>query len=150
MSDLKENSDRVMSRMHLKTQWLGRSIALLMLIVGTACSTSPTAATAPEIVSQTELLDAIDSNDPPLILDVRASEDYQEGHIPGAVNIDSDQLPDQLSELPRDRPIVVYCEVGRRTEIATNMLVEAGFPDVKQLEGDLEAWRANQQPIAAP
>ncbi len=123
---------------------------LTMLTAGTACSLAPTAVTTPTLVSQTELLEATALDDSPLILDVRASQDYQQGHIPGAINIDSDELPDQLDTLPRDRPIVVYCEVGRRTRIATNLLVEAGFSDVRQLEGDMQEWRSNEQPIVTP
>jgi phage shock protein E len=131
-------------------QWLGNGIMLTMLTAGTACSLAPTAVTTPTLVSQTELLEATALDDSPLILDVRASQDYQQGHIPGAINIDSDELPDQLDTLPRDRPIVVYCEVGRRTRIATNLLVEAGFSDVRQLEGDMQEWRSNEQPIVTP
>jgi rhodanese-related sulfurtransferase len=155
MSVSKENSDHVMIR-QIKQGWpktaqrFGSGLAVMMLALGTACSAGPTAGNAPALVSQTELLDAIASDEPPLILDVRSPEDFQEGHIPGAVNIDYQELPNQLDELPRDRTIVVYCNVGRRAGIAEETLIEAGFPDVRHLEGDMEEWRSNQQPIAMP
>ena len=50
------------------------------------------------------------------------------GHIPGAVNVAVDELRQRLDELPRDREIAAYCQVGQRGYLATRILRQAGFP----------------------
>jgi rhodanese-related sulfurtransferase len=61
------------------------------------------------------------------LLDVRTAEEFAAGHIPGAVNIPVDELRGRLGELPRDRDMAVYCQVGQRGYLATRMLLQAGF-----------------------
>lgn len=63
----------------------------------------------------------------PRLLDVRTAEEYAGGHIPGAVNIPVDELRPRLGELPRDRQIAAYCQVGQRGYLATRILTQAGF-----------------------
>ena len=63
----------------------------------------------------------------PLLLDVRTPQEFSQGHIPDALNIPVDDLRVRLGELPRDRPIAVYCQVGQRGYLATRILVQAGF-----------------------
>jgi len=65
-----------------------------------------------------------------LLLDVRTPQEFAEGHIPGAVNIPVDNLRSRLGELPRDRKIAAYCQVGQRGYLATRILLQAGFPVV--------------------
>jgi NADPH-dependent 2,4-dienoyl-CoA reductase/sulfur reductase-like enzyme/rhodanese-related sulfurtransferase len=64
----------------------------------------------------------------PFLLDVRTPQEYADGHIPGAVNIPVDDLRSRLDELPRDRPIAVYCQVGQRGYLATRILLQSGLP----------------------
>jgi NADPH-dependent 2,4-dienoyl-CoA reductase/sulfur reductase-like enzyme/rhodanese-related sulfurtransferase len=64
------------------------------------------------------------------LLDVRTPPEYAGGHIPGAVNIPVDDLRSRLSELPRDRKIAAYCQVGQRGYLATRILLQAGFSAV--------------------
>ena len=80
-----------------------------------------------------------------LILDVRTADEYAAGHVPGAVNVPYDQVAARLTELGDDptRPVVVYCESGRRAGRAESVILEAGFTDVRHLEGDMQAWRAS-------
>lgn len=63
----------------------------------------------------------------PVLLDVRAPAEFAAGHIPGAVNIPVDDLRERLGELPRDRDIAAYCQVGQRGYLATRILLQAGF-----------------------
>jgi NADPH-dependent 2,4-dienoyl-CoA reductase/sulfur reductase-like enzyme/rhodanese-related sulfurtransferase len=63
----------------------------------------------------------------PFLLDVRSPQEFALGHIPGAVNIPVDDLRSRLGELPRDREIAAYCQVGQRGYLATRILVQAGF-----------------------
>ncbi len=70
-----------------------------------------------------------------LILDVRTPEEYAEGTVPGAVNIPVDDLRGRLNELPKDKRIIVFCKIGLRAYIAYRILVNSGFPDVRNLSG---------------
>jgi NADPH-dependent 2,4-dienoyl-CoA reductase/sulfur reductase-like enzyme/rhodanese-related sulfurtransferase len=66
----------------------------------------------------------------PFLVDVRTTQEFQSGHIPGAVNIPVDDLRNRLGELPRDRQIAAYCQVGQRGYLATRILLQAGFKAV--------------------
>lgn len=68
------------------------------------------------------------------LLDVRTPQEYAAGHIANAVNISVDDLRSRLSDIPRDRPVVAYCQVGQRGYLATRILVQTGF-HVSNLSG---------------
>jgi rhodanese-related sulfurtransferase len=63
----------------------------------------------------------------PLLLDVRTPHEFALGHIPGAANIPVDDLRSRLSEIPKDRPVVAYCQVGQRGYLATKILRHIGY-----------------------
>jgi NADPH-dependent 2,4-dienoyl-CoA reductase/sulfur reductase-like enzyme/rhodanese-related sulfurtransferase len=63
----------------------------------------------------------------PFLLDVRTPAEFAVGHIPGAVNVPVDELRSRLAELPRDRAITVYCQVGMRGYLALRILRQAGL-----------------------
>ena len=73
------------------------------------------------------------------LLDVRSPSEFSGGHIDGAINIPVGELAGRLSELPRDRPVVVYCASGNRSGAATKVLLGAGFETVLDL-GPMSAW----------
>lgn len=77
----------------------------------------------------------------PFLLDVRTAAEHAQGSIPGAVNIPVDELRGRLGELPRDRRIVAYCQVGMRGYLATRILLQSGFPDAANLGGGWTTWR---------
>ncbi len=66
----------------------------------------------------------------PFLLDVRTPQEFESGHIPGAVNIPMDELRSRLGELPRNRKIATYCQVGQRGYLATRIMLQAGLPAV--------------------
>lgn len=76
----------------------------------------------------------------PLLLDVRTVEEYAAGHFPGAVNIPIDELRSRLDELPTDRQIAAYCQVGQRGYLATRVLLQAGY-DVVNVSGGYKTFR---------
>jgi len=77
------------------------------------------------------------------LLDVRTSQEFEAGHVPAAVNIPIDELRERLSELPSDREIVAYCQVGQRGYLATRILLQHGF-SVRNLSGGYQAYRMVQ------
>lgn len=76
---------------------------------------------------------------PHLLLDVRQPEEYETSRLPGAVLIPLAELPGRMSELPKDRPVVVLCHHGMRSAHAVSRLREAGF-DAVNLSGGIDAW----------
>ncbi len=75
-------------------------------------------------------------------LDVRTQAEYDQGHIARSVLIPLDELPNRLSEVPRDRDIVVVCKSGPRSKEGGAILLRAGYPRVSWLSGGLQAWTA--------
>jgi len=86
--------------------------------------------------------------DPPLLLDVRAAEEYGVSHLRGAVLADSGSaLRSALDGIDPDRPIVVYCSVGYRSAKAARNIQEMGFQNVTNLEGSIFAWANEGRPV---
>ena len=79
----------------------------------------------------------MDSEEGYIILDVRTREEYDEGHIPGAIQISHEEIAEKAEEvLPdKDQLILVYCRSGRRSEIAAEALVELGYTNIKEFGG---------------
>lgn len=89
-------------------------------------------------------------NDPNVVvLDVRTSEEFREGHIEGALNIDqaqSDFVQKAKEVLPAEKTIAVYCRSGRRSASAAERLATEGYK-VVNLKGGVLAWREAQMPV---
>lgn len=84
-----------------------------------------------------------------LLLDVRTADEYSLGTLPNAINIPVDELRTRLSELPKDKPIVVSCAVGLRGYLAYRILTQHGFKNVKNLSGGYKTWSvASAKPIS--
>lgn len=96
-----------------------------------------------------ELRPALDRVEPPLLLDVRNMGELAGGTIPGSVHMPLAELPNRLTEVPDDRPIVVVCAHGTRSSIAASLLRGAGRTDVSDLIGDYEAWQRTFAPAGA-
>jgi phage shock protein E len=69
------------------------------------------------------------------IVDVRTTEEFRDGGYPGALNIPLQSLAARLGELPRDKPVVLYCASGGRSGLAARQLKQAGFADVTNAGG---------------
>jgi len=82
------------------------------------------------------------------LLDVRQPREYEEGHIPGARLIPLAKISDQIATLPVNKPTIVYCAIGGRSEMAARFLVGQGFREVYNLRGGIKAWRG--ETVASP
>jgi rhodanese-related sulfurtransferase len=83
-----------------------------------------------------------------MVLDVREPEEYQHGHVPGALNLPQADLASRLDELPRDCPLLLICRSGARSLRAAQFLRQVGFEQVLNVQGGTEAWRAAGKPLA--
>jgi NADPH-dependent 2,4-dienoyl-CoA reductase/sulfur reductase-like enzyme/rhodanese-related sulfurtransferase len=78
----------------------------------------------------------------PLLLDVRTLNEFETSHLRSALHIPVDELRFRLEEVPRDRPIIIYCRSGFRGHLALRILKENGFSDVQNLTGGWVAIQA--------
>ena len=76
----------------------------------------------------------------PYVLDVREPDEFEKGHVEGAVNLPLGQLRDRMDEVPRDREIRPYCLVGQRSYYATRLLAQNGF-NIKNISGGFKSYK---------
>jgi rhodanese-related sulfurtransferase len=76
-----------------------------------------------------------------VLLDVRSAAEFQSGHLPGAMNIPHTELRQRLAEIPRGRPLLLYCASGFRSYLALRLLRQSGWPGVRSLSGGLATLR---------
>ncbi len=84
---------------------------------------------------------------PPLTVDVRAPHEREQKRIGGSIGIPLNHLGERLSELPKDRPLLVHCAGGYRSSIAASLLLCHGFTQVTEIAGGIAAWEAAQLPL---
>ena len=115
---------------------------LLVLILLTACGQdkgNDQEAVYVNITAQ-EAKKIMDSQEGYILLDVRTQEEYDQGHIPGAVVIPDTEIEARAEEvLPdKDQLILVYCRSGRRSKNAAQILVELGYTNIKEFGGIID------------
>ncbi|HVJ45642.1 MAG TPA: molybdopterin-synthase adenylyltransferase MoeB [Luteolibacter sp.] len=95
-----------------------------------------------ETITTAELRERLAGNFDALLIDVREHDEYAVANIPGAKLIPLGTLNDHLDELPKDREILIHCKSGRRSARAVDLLLANGFTDVKNVEGGIDSWLA--------
>lgn len=75
------------------------------------------------------------------LLDVRELPEFNNGTIKGATHYSVDELREFLEEIPENKTIVVFCEVGLRGYVASRILMQSGFQDVRNLIGGMKTYR---------
>jgi len=83
------------------------------------------------------------------LIDVRTAEEFAEGHLEGAVNMDynDDSFNEQVSALTKTMAVYVYCRSGRRSAAAADQMKELGFLEVHDMDGGILAWREGSLPV---
>jgi rhodanese-related sulfurtransferase len=124
-------------------------VTLIVLTVALSLAGCIGEASGHATIAPRDLMTRLQSQQPPVVLDVRSPDEYHMGHVPGALNIPHRQVGARLDELSeaKQRGLVVYCEGGPRTEYAESVLRQAGFEKVYHLEGDMGAWRMSRLPV---
>lgn len=84
------------------------------------------------------------------LVDVRTPDEYALGTIPGAINIPLDDLRERLADIPENKPVYLFCGVGLRGYLASNILKSKGYPDVRNLIGGLKTYNAATATIKTP
>ena len=91
-------------------------------------------------ITAEEAKQIMDSEEDYIILDVRTREEYDEGHIPGAIVISHEEIAEKAEEVLPDKNqlILVYCRSGRRSKIAAEALAELGYTNIKEFGGIID------------
>jgi rhodanese-related sulfurtransferase len=85
----------------------------------------------------------------PLAVDVRAPGERAQKYVEGSLPVPLSQLLARLDEIPRDRPLFVYCAAGYRSSIAASLLQKNGFRNVSEIAGGIGAWETAHLPVHA-
>ena len=121
---------------------------LLILIVTalllTSCNAQPKAL-QPEI-SVTDAHDMYQKGEA-YFVDVREQEEWDALNIPNTTLIPLGQLANRLSEIPKDKTIVVVCRSGNRSKNGRDILIAAGFANVTSMAGGINEWRSQGYPV---
>ena len=91
-------------------------------------------------ITAEEAKQIMDSEDGYIILDVRTQEEYDQGHIHGAIVISHEEIAEKAEDVltDKDQLILVYCRSGRRSKIAAEVLVELGYTNIKEFGGIID------------
>ena len=76
-----------------------------------------------------------------LLVDVREPEEYASGHIKGAINIPLQNLTQNLNQIPKNRPVILYCSTGYRTAMGVMALQMLGYSNVRGFPPSFEGWK---------
>ena len=87
-----------------------------------------------------------------VVLDVRSQDEFEQGHIQGAINIPHYAVLDHLEQIQvfKDKTIVVHCRSGKRAWKAEQMLMKQGVTNLAHLKGDMLGWVEAKHPIDRP
>ena len=116
-----------MNKSTISTTLASRSLGSLLFSVGAPLTM--------QAISPDDLAARIGRSERMLIVDVRATSQYAQGHVPGAINIPVQSIAGKVGSLSRERPVVLFCASGARSGVAARVLKAAGFKDVVNAGG---------------
>lgn len=99
------------------------------------------------LLSVDQLKDKLEQDEELIVLDVRGQDEWDSGHIKGAIHIHIGHLAQRLAEVPRDKPVAVICRVGHRAGLGASILLRAGYRNVFNVLGSMKAWVAAGFPV---
>jgi len=80
-------------------------------------------------------------------IDVRSLDEHNSGSIPGAICIPHEKISENLSQIPKDKEVILFCRSGKRSAKAKEELVKHGYKNIKEIEGGFVAWSESGKPI---
>jgi phage shock protein E len=121
-------------------KWLIVLTGLSLALVLVACSPASTTGVSGKISPQDYVTQYVNATKSHILLDVRTPEEFASGYIEGALNIPVQVLAQNLSLLPKDQEIVIYCRSGNRSAQAAEILGQNGYDAVLDM-GGIIAWQ---------
>jgi len=128
------------------------TIAMLSLICGlnfTSCQNAENAKSFIGKVAVNEFEQKLNESKDAQLIDVRTPEEYVEGHLQNASNIDyrGSDFDKQIKKLDKSKPVFVYCLSGGRSGNATEKMKSMGFKEIYDLKGGINAWKNADKPL---
>jgi phage shock protein E len=133
-----------------------RTRIVWLVVIGlslAACGGSATAVLGVETVAPAQAASVLEEAPPGLVvLDVRTPEEFAQGHLADAVNLDfyAADFGDRLAQLDPAISYVLYCRSGNRSGTTAEMMTELGFEEVYEVDGGILAWEADGRPVVVP
>jgi|SRR5690554_1920132 len=124
-----------------------KNIILFVILISTLILTVSCEANT-SYIEAVKLEEKIINQEQIQLLDVRTPEEFQEGHLENAININwnDPNFIQQTHHLDKTQPLYIYCKSGRRSAAAAQQLNEEGF-EVYDLKGGIDNWKQNNHPI---
>jgi rhodanese-related sulfurtransferase len=116
---------------------------VLVTVLGISCNTkSQSQSDAIIVLTPTEFKEKSTNQ---TIIDIRTPQEFSQGHIEGAVNINyyDSNFMDQIAKYDKNQPIFIYCRSGNRTSSASRKMADFGFKQINDLEGGILYWIKN-------
>ncbi|WP_293170170.1 rhodanese-like domain-containing protein [Oceanithermus sp.] len=121
-------------------KWTALLAVLVVAMVACSPKGSYTNVTADDLYAQLGKPDV-------MIVDVRTPAEYAEGHIAGAVNLPLQTIESWYKDLPKDKPVYLYCRSGNRSQQAAEFLKKKGFSNIYNEQGGIIAWTQRNYPL---
>lgn len=125
-------------------------LVIVLMMVLAACGGGKTAVAKPAdlVTDELNLADTVDvqtvaeimNRGDVLLIDVREQGEYDETHIPGITLIPLNEVPQRMSEIPKDKTVILTCRSGNRSGQAADFLRENGYDNVHNMAGGIKAW----------
>lgn len=117
---------------------------LLLMLLAVQCrqKTQKVSTVTIKTVSVEEFKNLLEADGEVVLLDVRTPQEYQEGYIPSAVNVDfwASDFDNKIETLDKTAPVLIYCQSGGRSSKALSRMEALGFEEVYELRGGVKAW----------
>lgn len=121
--------------------------SLLFLAGFSGCKAVKENASERIIITVDQVHEILVNDEDYFIIDVRNKEEYNQGHLDGAFLIPLDEIKQRVAEIPRNKPVIVYCRTGIRSSEAANILIEGGFKAVYDMKGGIVEWQNRGCPV---
>jgi rhodanese-related sulfurtransferase len=122
-------------------------VIIFIALMATAAFSEDSDSTQAPSISPAELHAQREAGVAPVVIDVRTTEEFDSGHVPGAINIPFDQVADRIGEVDAPHGVALYCMIGPRARKGEAALLAAGHEKVLHLEGGLAAWKSAGLPV---
>lgn len=122
------------------------SLVLIVTLIAFHSCAQPAANSQLDAASFAALKDKLEDE---WIIDVRTKPEFDNGHIASAINMDyyADDFQKQLATLPKDKPLLIYCLSGSRSNAAIDKLKSMGYTDIYHLSGGIQSWKQANLPV---
>ncbi|MFT4737424.1 MAG: rhodanese-related sulfurtransferase [Cyclobacteriaceae bacterium] len=131
------------------TNYTFNLLSIVFALGAASCTNSSSQDPSVKRITNQDFISLQETDDSVQLVDVRTVQEYDNGHLEGAILIDFLQkdFRERVSILDKSMPIVVYCAVGGRSNQSTKILLEEGFTDIYDLKGGFKGWSSEGLPF---